>query len=186
MNSTFSAETLLMKPASWISKERLVVHDIFDNDKCQSLINQNLIRQCGLSIELPEVEVGSFLDVFIQNWLFLPKISKLLACRRHRAALMYQQEFENLPQPVREFCLTDCIDIQPIIKGKRVTEDYLYACGAQMLMNLSVHLPPALIQRIPLLFNESIMGFKFEPHPKPLPLLDFRLAIQHAKFSCSF
>ena len=186
MVSKLSLHAIIFEPYSWMNSDRRVDHEIFDNATCQNLINKVFIRHNGYSNDLPHVEAGSFLDVFIQSWMLLPEISKILACRRHRSALIYQGEFELLPQNIRHFCLTDCADVQPVIMGTTVTQDYLYACGAQMLMNLSVHLPKALIQRIPLLFSESIMGLTLKPHPKPLSLLDFRLAIQHAKFSHTF
>lgn len=185
MRDAAMLQTVLFNPCAWIHKDRLVIPENFNNQKCLGLINQALIKQYSLGTEIPEIVKGSLTGMVIEHWFALPRISRMLACQRYRAALQYQGEFNHLSASDQNFCKLESADVQPVYIGRPIMSLCLDACGAHMLISLSPLLPRVIAQRIPLLFSESAMLRQLAPAPKALSPMHFKLAIQYAQHSAS-
>ncbi len=181
MDEVSQLERVLYAPCSWINSQRMVIPELFQAPGCQSLLNQMVINHFNLSVDCKSIAPGSLGDTVVKNWTLLTKVAWLLACRYHRASLIYQGEMSGLSKAVQQFCVCPAFSGQPVILGRYVGNNILEMVGLQLLLSLNPWLPEALIQRIPLLFSDSESQLAISSDSPSISILDFKLALQYAK-----
>jgi len=181
MTKVTSLQHILYDPCGWIHPGRFVLPKMLNSAGCQSVFNTLLIRHYGLSVDHSEISVGSITEAIVENWLILPHVVFLLACKQYRAPLLYQGEFRHMEKYVQDFCSHPSANEQPIRICQPVTLDILMAGSLQILMGFNKKIPQSLIQRIPLLFDEKHLQLNSFNFLSEVSTIDFKLAIQYAK-----
>ncbi|CAM3853731.1 hypothetical protein [Serratia silvae] len=169
----------LYDPLSWIHPQRFKMDSIFNNVRCQSVINDILISQFMLPID--GVNKKNNLEaLFIQNWSLLPQAALRMACLRLRSLLAISGNIISLDTRVRQFAMLDWVSSSTATDA-RFNHEILWNQAFKELLVYQGVLSQAVTQRLPLLFSEAaVVCCELDEMLQPDPLL-LRLAIQHAK-----
>ena len=174
-------EDILFNPCQWIHPKQLRIPEMFDSADCRKVLNQILIKHFQLSVTCQDAVPGPFAAEVVDNWRLLPHTAYLLACRHYRAALVYQGDFEKLPQHAQQFSELSVSFRQPVRFGYPVDIEELEHGGLQILEGLTRQLPLALSQRIPLLFSASARPAFCTNDLPEIAEIDLKRAIEYAK-----
>ncbi|AZN35911.1 type III secretion apparatus protein OrgA/MxiK [Iodobacter ciconiae] len=172
---------ILHEPLSYIHEARLRLPPMLNGAPQSIIINEMLINRLHLSTEPPQITAGSTVLQGVLNWQHLPRTGFLISCQRMRASLARQGGLQRLPAWAQPFARLDLIPPQPSLNGETISftdlikQSYLelYACLGP--------LPPALKQRLALLFPPFVDTIKAQSPLAPAYPLLFNQALQYAQ-----
>ncbi|WP_339058235.1 type III secretion apparatus protein OrgA/MxiK [Candidatus Regiella endosymbiont of Tuberolachnus salignus] len=172
-------DRILFDPVSYIHPARFKLPSLLRGEKSRSLLNDMLINQYHLSTEQPLI-VG-FTQQLIARWHYLPQISFLIACQRHRAILSRQGVLQRFPAWIQQFAKLNLVAALPCQINQHVNFIQLLADGAREMGLWHDQLPRSLRQRILLLFPPDIDSMVQKGKSIDSNALLITLAMQHVK-----
>ncbi|AWK13885.1 type III secretion apparatus protein OrgA/MxiK [Candidatus Fukatsuia symbiotica] len=172
-------DRILFDPVSYIHHTRFHLPLFFSGSRSRSVLNDMLINQYKLDIERPVI--ADFNQQLVKHWYILPQISFLIACQRHRALLSRRGVLQSLPSWVQQFAKLEIAAALPCQVNKKIDFIQLLADGVSELGIGSNEIPPAISQRISLLFPSTLtITPNINKNTNPRSLL-ITLATQHAQ-----
>ncbi len=172
------AQRILYDPVSWINPHRFPALENFSSVRCQSVLNDILLKEFKLSTGC--VDLNNSRERFIiSHWALLPGAALMAACHRHRAKLARSGLIAKLDKVTQQFAMS-CLTESESHGHERLTGQELAQLACQEAMVFSCSLSLSIRERIPLLFSSSPTTSDNETYNESDGLL-LRMAIQHAK-----
>jgi type III secretion system OrgA/MxiK family protein len=183
MSQTSEAlERILHQPFAYLHAERGGLPALFSAPAARALLDQALVRGLGLSAEPLTLPAHSWAEAWVRHWRRLPAVARLMGAQLGWAQLAIGARLRELDEPTRTFARLRLGErcASPIRDADGVLET-LDALGLNALLAWHAHIPPALIQRLPLQFSPRTVALQQAmPAQRPNASL-FVLAVQHAR-----
>jgi len=192
-------QTVMFDPLAYVHPQRLSLRGGCEAPAQRAAINDMLFDRYALSSCLDLARGEPAATLLLKHWFRLPQIVFLLGCARMRVALSRRGMSLRLPANVQAFMRLPVLrqsmpdrvsaEVLPTGASARLDRDALSYYGLRQLRAGAGDIPPALAQRLPLLFAPSFdeaarhagEGRANVGGRTPEDVLILTMAIQHAK-----
>ncbi|UTH74118.1 type III secretion apparatus protein OrgA/MxiK [Chromobacterium sp. IIBBL 290-4] len=147
---------IVFDPLSYISPQRLALPPGLANPQSRAIVNDMLIDAYSLDTRLSGSEISNPAQKFLRHWPRLPQAAYLMGCQTLRAELLRQGAILRLPVWAQAFARLPLGTAPGRASGSRVSHRDLTCAGYLHLLRWRDWLPPALAQRLPLLFPPMV------------------------------
>jgi type III secretion system OrgA/MxiK family protein len=174
---------LIEQPLDYLHPRRLALPADMNTSAVRAALNPLLVDGLALS-ELPaDVALDhSWLRLWVEHWLLLPKVAKLLGAYLQWGHLAVGGHSRQLNASQRRFAMCDLGQRHAVaLAPGQALEQRIEAAGLSALLAWRARLPKALGERLVLMFSPEAEALQ-RPFPihQPDPRL-FILAVQHAR-----
>ncbi|OHX10895.1 hypothetical protein BI347_20115 [Chromobacterium sphagni] len=170
---------ILFDPLGYLHRRRLQLPQTMDEPGQRAIINDMLIAAYRLDSGWPADSPNSLTRQWLRHWHRLPQAAYLMGSQLLRAGLAWQGASLRLPSWARDFSAMPLQTRAGHRPQQAINHADLLAAGYGQLLGWSNQLPPALAQRLPLLFPPESSAAAV-PDASPDPLL-LTLALQYAQ-----
>ncbi|WP_380178205.1 hypothetical protein [Kalamiella sp. sgz302252] len=167
---------IVFNPLSWIHPGRLTLPENFRSPRCQSLLNDFLLRQYQLPTEA--INLNNAQEKFlVENWAVLARAAFMVACQRQRLRLARTGLFARLDRATRQFALAELTPAHDDSVQLDFAELWHNACGE--LNVFAAGCSETIKKRVVLLCPEAATGALMPELADNEFLL--RMAVQNAR-----
>ncbi|AZC90089.1 hypothetical protein J1G36_27495 [Pseudomonas carnis] len=175
--------TILNLPLDYLHPHRGLVPPLLDGPEMRAVINQALLTGLGLSCPEPQqMARNAWTDLWILNWQHLPVVARLMGAQLMWPQLARGARMRELDSTARAFAR---IDLGPRVLVNIPEEAELElstgALGLAALTAWKLHIPEALMQRLPLQFCPRVVELQHTLPLQPQNSSLFIMAVQHAR-----
>jgi type III secretion system OrgA/MxiK family protein len=175
-------QRILTEPLSYLHPQRLTVPAGFEGGEARDVLNRILLDGLALQESWPSTALTAVATQWVRHWRELPYIATLMGAYRLMPDLARGASLLRLPMPVRQFASCGLGARGPLApEAFPVCVEQVEAAGLNALWGWHSHVPPLLLERLPLQFSEPVVRLHRQwPVTEPDTALFF-MAVQHAR-----
>lgn len=182
---TEALRKILFEPLDYLHPHRATIPAVFEGKQARMIVNQALLRGFKFGkCDNQQTVLGPWAERWVVHWSRLTTVAYLMGVQLAGTQLAVGGRLCMLEPFARTFLRVNLRGhTQVILADEDDLETSLTALGLSALLSWKLHIPEALIERLPLLFAPRVVTLQKSLPPQTLNSSLFLLAVQHARIN---